>query len=80
MAFGRKFSRTNSFDEDLKDGNFVLEGLEKGVEAQLRGEVEPLLPRRDGGLGSTRRYSLGDCFLRSAESIAETNCDVGVQT
>ena len=77
---GRKFSRTNSREEDLKDGNFVCEGFEKGVEAQFSGKVEPFLPRSDGGSGSFRRDSLGDCFLRSAESIAEMNCNEGVQT
>ena len=64
----------------MKDGNFVREGFEKGVEAQFSGEVEPFLPRSDGGSGSLRRDSLGDCFLRSAESIVETNRDEGVQT
>ena len=77
---GRKFSRANSCEEDLKDGNFVREGLEKGVEAHLSGEVEPFFPRGDGGSGSLRRHSLDDCFLRRAESIAETNCDPRVQT
>ena len=77
---GCKSSVTNSLGEDLKDWNFVFEGLEKGVEAQFSCEGEPDVPDGVGIGGTTRSDSLRDCFLSSAEITAETICGDGVQT
>ena len=78
MAVGRKFSSTYSLCEDLLDWHFVLDGFEKGVEAQFRAVPLPYLPYRLGGLGSTYRDSGGNRFFRSAEITDETICLLGV--
>jgi hypothetical protein len=66
--------------EDLKEWYFVFEGLEKGVDAQLICEHEPLLPGCVGGNGSTSRDSLLHCFLSSAIITVEVICGVGCQS
>jgi len=58
----------------------VREGFEKGVEAQLIGELDPLVPVLDGARGSRRMDSLGDRFLSSAETTADTSLEGGVQS
>jgi hypothetical protein len=63
-----------------RNGIFVREGLEKGVEAQLTGERTPDVPNGNGTGGTTSRDSRLDCFLSSAEVTAETICLLGVQT
>ena len=80
ISFGCKFYNTNLVDEYLKDWNFVLEGFEKGLEAQVIAEVDPLLPLSDASGGSTRSNSVGDCFRINSKMIAEINTDGGVQT
>ena len=68
----------NSAEEDLYDWYFVLDGLEKGVEAQEIGVVDPFVPVGVGGGGSTSRDSTLHILLRSAEITAEVNCKEGV--
>ena len=80
MAVGSKFSDMNSEGKDLKHWYFVLEGLEKGVEAQLSCELSPLIPGSDGLGGITSSDSCLDCFLSSAEVMAESICSDGVQS
>ena len=65
-------------EEDLKDGYFVLEGFEKGVEAQLICVLDPLGPVSSGGGGTTRSDSTADVFLRKAKITAEVSCAGGV--
>eukprot|EP00985_Skeletonema_marinoi_P034693 scaffold44566_cov336-Skeletonema_marinoi.AAC.1 len=77
---GCKFSGTNKDEEDLKDGNFIAEGFEKGVEAHVMAELFPLVPVGDGVAGSTRTDALAHCFRCNAESIPEMSCGGGVQT
>jgi len=79
IAVGCKFSSTYSLGKDLKEWYFVLEGLEKGVEAQVKGKSKPEVPGCVGAGGSTRRDSLLDCCLSKAEVTAETICVDGVQ-
>ena len=67
-------------DEDLQERYFVFDGFEKGVEAQVITEGDPLVPHADGGAGATRTDSLGDCFRNSAEMIAEAKAGGGVHT
>ena len=67
-------------EEDLKDGNFVAEGFEKGVEAQVMAELFPLAPVGDGASGATRTDSLAHCFRCNAERIPEISCGGGVHT
>ncbi len=79
MAVGSKFFDTHSEGEDLQHWFFVLEGLEKGVDAQLSCELGPLIPGSDGLGGITSSDSCLDCFLSSAEVTAESICSDGVQ-
>ena len=65
IYFVWKFSDTNSVDEYLKDWKFILDGFDKGVEAQVFAEVDPFMPLSDASGGSTRSNSLGDCFRRN---------------
>ena len=44
MAVGCELAMSNAVEEDLKQGYFVLDGFEKGVEAQERGVEEPFVP------------------------------------
>ena len=73
ISFGCKFADLNSVDE-------VRAGFEYGVDTHLTAEVNSFLPLPGVGVGSTSRDSLGDCFLSSAEMIAETSSDGGVQS
>ena len=52
--------------------NFVLEGFEKGVDAQVTGELNLLGPGRGAARGAARRDSFEDGCLSSAEVTAET--------
>ena len=42
MAVGCELAMSNAMEEDLKEGYFVFDGFEKGVEAQLIGVDKPL--------------------------------------
>lgn len=69
---------SNSVEEDLNDGYFVLDPFEKGVEAHVRCVLDPFVVMGVGGGGSTRSNSALDVFLRKAEVAAEIICGVGV--
>ena len=62
----------------MKYWDFVLECFEKGFEAQVIAEVDPLLPLSNANGGSTSSDSIGDCFCSNVVIIAETNTDGGV--
>ena len=48
----------NSLGEDLKEGYLVVEGLEKGVDAQISSERDPLVPCSGGAGSAAGRDSL----------------------
>ena len=58
--------------KNLEDRDLVLDGLEKGTEAQLRGEDCPLFPLTVTGGGAASRDALLDVFRRSAEVMVES--------
>ena len=68
------FASTNSSAEDLYDWYFVLDGLEKGIEAQFSCEAVPGFPVGIGGGGLTSRDSALHIFLRKAEITEEVTC------
>jgi hypothetical protein len=68
-----------SSGEELQERNFVLEGFEKGVEAQVTGETDPFGPSCGTASVAARRDSLEDGSLSNAEVTAETICLEGVQ-
>ena len=68
----------NSSEEDLYDWYFVLDGFEKGVEAQESGVVNPLGPMGVGSGGTTSRDSKLHIFLSRAEVTDEVAGKVGV--
>ena len=55
----------------MKDWYFVLDGVEKGVEAQVSGEQDPLIPLCVTGSGTASRDSLVDVVRRRAEITEE---------
>ena len=69
---------SNSVEEDLNDGYFVLDGLELGVDAQLSSEGGPLGPVGVAGGGAASRDSTLHVFLCKAEITAERSEGVGV--
>ena len=79
IVVGCKLVAMNSLGKDLLGGYLVFEGYEKRVEAQYSGRDDTLLPDRVGGLSSTRRDSLKDYFLSSAEIAVEIFCCDRVQ-
>ena len=80
IAAARRLSTTYSSCKDRYAWYFVLEGLEKGVEAQCSTVLRPDPPCSLGGGGSTHSDSGGTRFLFSAQSTDETNSSVGCQT
>ena len=66
-----------SAEEDLKHGYFILDDLEKGVEAQVSCVEDPLVPLRITGGGATNRDSLVDIVRCRAEITEEVICDIG---
>jgi hypothetical protein len=79
IAADCKFPRMYSVGKDLQERNFVMEGLEKGVEAQVTGEIDPLPPGFDAARCVARRDSLEDGCLSNAKVTAEMMCLDGVQ-
>ena len=73
-----KLTKADPPEEDLKEGYFVLDGLEKGVEAQLICVLDPFVPLCITGGGASSRDSTVDVFRCSAEVAAERICDDGV--
>ena len=71
MAVGCELAMSNAMEEDLKEGYFVFDGFEKGVEAQGSGISEPLLPVCVGAGGSIRSDSTLYVCLRSTEVTEE---------
>ena len=65
---------SNAVEEDLNDWYFVLDGFEKGVEAQLMRVVGPDLPVAIAGGGTAIRDSTLHVFLSSAEVTEEISC------
>ncbi len=49
-----------------------MEGFEKGVDAQVNGELNPFGPGSGSARGTARRDALEDGCLSSAEVTAET--------
>ena len=74
MLVGRRFSGSNSVQEDLYDWYFVFDGFEKGTEAQLIGVCGPELPVLVTGGGSTVRDAALNIFLSKAEITKEVVC------
>ena len=62
----------------MYDWYFVLDGLEKGVEAQVTGVVDPFSPVCVGGGGASSGDAMLDVFMRSAEITDEVSCALGV--
>ena len=63
----------------MKDWNFFLEGFEKGVEAQVIAEVNPLLPLSDTSDGSASSDSLGTpklWVLFQVDKVINKNVDI----
>ena len=52
--------------------NFVMEGLENGVEAQVSSELDPLVPCSGGAGRAAGRDALQNGCLSSAEVMAES--------
>ncbi len=70
---------TVNFWVHVKERYFVIEGLEKGVDAQVTGEGNPLIPCCGAAGCAARRDSREEGFLSNAEVTAETMCFDGVQ-
>jgi hypothetical protein len=68
----------NLVGKDFKEMNSVLEGLKKGVEAQVSCELDLLVPRCGGAESVAGRDALQKGCLSSAEVIAESICLDGV--
>ena len=68
---GSTSSGANASEEDLKHGYFILDGLEKGIDAQVSCVLDPFLPVGIGGGGSTSRDPALHFFMRSTEITAE---------
>ena len=62
-----------------QEGYLVMEGLEKGIEAQVTGELDPFCPGCGSASCASWRDSLQDGSLSNADVTAETTCFVGVQ-
>ena len=72
-----KCTMADSVEEDLENRYFVLDGLEKGVEAQFSCELGPFVPLGVAGGGTAKRDSGVDGFRCSAKIVDERICNVG---
>ena len=62
----------------MEDWNFTADGTEKGVDAQLSCELDPLVPVGIVGGGTSCRNAALYVFVRKAEITAEIRFEVGV--
>ena len=61
----------------MENWDFVFDGVEKGVEAQEIGVLDPLIPVGVAGGGATSANSTLHVLRSSAKIVAESIGDVG---
>ena len=61
----------------MENWDFVFDGVEKGVEAQEIGVLDPLIPVRVAGGGAASANSTLHVLRSKAEVVAESIGDVG---
>ena len=62
----------------MYDRYFVLDGFEKGVDAQCSGVLDPLVPVGVGGCGAASRDAKLHVLVRRAEVTDKISCELGV--